>query len=187
LISVPPEPSFDRRRSISGTHEDRLSGLRDLLVCAQGMTVLDIAMNHGLIGFELARFGASLVHGCDVHAPCVDAAREIFAEIATPSRFEVVDLTGGAVALQSAFGDDYRQHYDIVLFLGIYHKLKEQTSMSVITDLVHHLMHRTARYFVIRTSMIDELDAIATNKEFSKVHYSALSSVVGPMAIWRRD
>ncbi len=186
-MSVFPDHSSDRRRSISGTHEDRLCGLRDLLVCAPGMTVLDIAMNHGLIGFELARCGASLVHGCDVHAPGVNAAREIFAEIATPSRFEVVDLTGGAVALQSAFGNDYRQRYDIVLFLGIYHKLKEQTSASVIADLVRYLMNRTAQYFVIRTMMIDELDAIVTNKGFKKVHYSALSSVVGPMEIWQRD
>jgi 2-polyprenyl-3-methyl-5-hydroxy-6-metoxy-1,4-benzoquinol methylase len=186
-MSVPPERSFDRRRTISGTHEDRLCGLRDLLVCARGMTVLDIGMNHGLIGFELARFGAALVHGCDVHAPSVDAAREIFAELATPSRFEIIDLTGGAVALESAFGNDYRQRYDIVLFLGIYHKLKEQTSMSIIADLVRHLMTRTARYFVIRTPMIDELDAIVTSKDFRKVHYSALSTVVGPLAIWQRD
>jgi 2-polyprenyl-3-methyl-5-hydroxy-6-metoxy-1,4-benzoquinol methylase len=186
-MSDPAEGSFDRRRSITGTHEDRLSGLRDLLHCARGMTVLDIAMNHGLIGFELARFGAALVHGCDIHAPCVNAAREIFAEIATPSRFEIVDLTTGAVALQSAFANDYRQYYDIVLFLGIYHKLKEQTSMSIIADLIRHLMNRTARYFVVRTPMIDEFDAFVANKEFKKVHYSALSPVVGPMEIWQRD
>jgi ribosomal protein L11 methylase PrmA len=187
LMSVFPDHSSDRRRSISGTHEDRLSGLRDLLHCAKGMTVLDIGMNHGLIGFELARFGAALVHGCDIHASSVNAAREIFAEIAIPSRFEIVDLTAGSVALESAFGNDYRLRYDIVLFLGIYHTLKEQTSASVIADLVRHLMNRTAQYFVIRTMMIDELDAIVTNKGFKKVHYSALSSVVGPMEIWQRD
>jgi ribosomal protein L11 methylase PrmA len=186
-MSVFPDHSSDRRRSISGTHEDRLSGLRDLLHCAKGMTVLDIGMNHGLIGFELARFGAALVHGCDIHASSVNAAREIFAEIAIPSRFEIVDLTAGSVALESAFGNDYRLRYDIVLFLGIYHTLKEQTSASVIADLVRHLMNRTAQYFVIRTMMIDELDAIVTNKGFKKVHYSALSSVVGPMEIWQRD
>jgi hypothetical protein len=185
-MSAPTEPFLAARRSISGTHEDRLSGLRDLLYCAQGMTVLDIAMNHGLIAFELARFGAVLVHGCDVHAPSVNAAREIFAEIAIPSRFEVVDLTAGSAALESAFGKDYRHSYDTVLFLGIYHKLKEQTSDSVIADVVCHLMNRTARYFVIRTPMIDELDAIVVNKGFKKVHYSALSPIVGPMEIWQR-
>lgn len=186
-MSVPPNHFVDRRRSIAGTYEDRLSGLRDLLHNARGMTVLDIGMNHGLIGFEFARFGAALVHGCDVHVRGVAAAREIFGELAVPSRFEIVDLAAGSAALESAFGHDYLRRYDIVLFLGIYHKLKEQTSDLVIADLIHHLTDRTARYFVVRTTMIDELGTIVTNNGLRKVHFSALSSIVGSMEIWQRD
>jgi ribosomal protein L11 methylase PrmA len=177
----------DRRRAVSGTHEDRLSGLRDLLQCAHGTTVLDIAMNHGLIAFEFARCGAKLVHGCDVHPPAVNAAREIFAELAVPSRFEVVNLTGGSASLELAFGREYLVRYDIVLFLGIYHKLVEQTSADAIVELVQHLLDRTERHFVIRTTLMDQLQPIIAKKPFRKVHFSALSSVVGPLQIWQRN
>lgn len=186
---VPMSTRADRPvdvRGISGSHEDRLSGLRDLLPHALGCTVLDIGMNHGLVGFEFARFGAALVHGCDVYEPGVNAAREIFAGAGIPSRFEVVDLVQGPQALQSAFGPDYLPRYDIVLFLGIYHKLKEQASDAAIAELVYHLVGRAGRYFVLRTTLFDELNEIVASSGLRKVHFSALSSVVGPMAIWRR-
>lgn len=179
----------DGPRTVYGFHEDRLAGLRDLLRYAPGRSVLDVAMNHGLIGFEFARHGAAVVHGCDYHEPAVMTARSIFAELAIPSRFEVVDLTGGATALERAFGEHYLPGYDIVLFLGIYHKLKDQTSDAAIAELVHHLVGRTARYFVVRAAsaaLLAELAPILTNAGVTRVHLSALSSVVGPLEIWQR-
>jgi len=129
------------------------------------------------------------VHGCDYHEPAVLAARGIFAEFRMPSRFELVDLIGGPEALQAAFGSDYLPRYDIVLFLGIYHKLKEQTSGVVIEKLVHDLAVRTSHYFVVRASssaLLDELAPLLRNAGMRKVHFSALSLVVGPMEIWQR-
>ena len=185
-----PQPtSADGPRTVYGFHGDRLAGLRDLFQYARGMSVLDIAMNHGLVSLELARRGVSLVHGCDYHEPGVLAARAIFDEFKISSRFEVVDLTGGREALQTAFGADYLPRYDIVLFLGIYHKLKDQTSGAVIEGLVRDLALRAARYFVVRASSTDLLDEIAgmlRGAELRKVHFSALSPVVGPMEIWQR-
>src|SRR3954464_9413846 len=143
-----------------GTYEDRLSGLHDLLCYAEGARVLDIGTNHGLIAFEFARYGAALVHGCDIHRQGVNAAREIFTEVAIPSRVEVVDLAEGPAALETGFGQDYLSRYDIVLFLGVYHKLKEQTSDHVIAELIRYLVDRAARFFVIRTAMIRELGMI---------------------------
>jgi SAM-dependent methyltransferase len=172
---------------MKGLHEDRLSGLRDLLCYAQGASVLDIGINHGLIAFEFARHGTALVHGCDIHRRGVTTAREIFAEVRTPSRFEVVDLAAGPAALEAAFGQDYLSRYNIVLFLGIYHQLKEQTSDRLIAELIHHLIDRTERFFVTRTMMIDELQPILVNTELHRVHFSALSSVVSPLEIWRRN
>jgi SAM-dependent methyltransferase len=180
-------PLSQHDRGVSGVHDDRLSGLRDLLCYAKGLTLLDIGMNHGLICFEFARNGAALVHGCDIYKPGVYAAREIFTEIAIPSRFEVVDLVAGPVALETAFGEDYLSLYDIVLFLGVYHKLKEQTSDRAIRDLIGHLIDRTARFFVVRTTMIEELRTILLDAGLRKVHFSALSSVVGPSEIWQRN
>jgi len=174
-------------RSMHGFNPDRLAGLRDLLHLADGKSVLDVAMNHGLIGFEFARSGAALVHGCDMHEPAVNAARAIFAELDVPSRFEVINLAGGPAALESGFGEHYLPRYDIVLFLGIYHKLKEQTADAVITALVHHLVERTARYFVLRTGHIEEMGLILAQTALRKVHFSALSPVVGPVEIWQRS
>src|SRR5690242_9202754 len=96
-----------QNRGITGVHDDRLSGLRDLLPYARGASLLDVGMNHGLIGFEFARHGAKIVHGCDIYEPAVVAAREIFTESAAQSRFEVVDLTTGGQDLETAFGEDY--------------------------------------------------------------------------------
>lgn len=182
---IPPEGP----RTVYGFHGDRLAGLRDLFQYVRGMSVLDIAMNHGLVSLELARRGVSLVHGCDYHQPGVLAARAIFDEFKISSRFEAVDLTGGPKAVQAAFGADYLPHYDIVLFLGIYHKLKEQTSDDVIEGLIRDLAERSARYFVVRAAssmMLDEIGRILGRSGLRKVHFSALSLVVGPMEIWQR-
>lgn len=148
--------------------------------------MLDIAMNHGLVGFEFARNGATLVHGCDFDEAAVNTARTIFTEIAIPSRFEVVDLVGGSAALETAFGPYYLPRYDIVLFLGIYHKLQEQAPAAVISELVRHLVSRVARFFVVRTSQIDELGLILADTGLRRVHFSALSLVVGPLEVWER-
>jgi SAM-dependent methyltransferase len=183
------QDSADGPRTVYGFHGDRLAGLRDLLQYARGMSVLDIAMNHGLTSLEFARRGVSLVHGCDYHEPAIFAARSIFAEFKIPSRFEICDLTGGPGALQAAFGADYLPRYDIVLFLGIYHKLKEQTSDAVIEELVRHLAVRASHYFVVRaanTDLLDEIGRTLRQTGLRKVHFSALSLVVGPMEIWQR-
>ena len=97
------------------------------------------------------------------------------------------DLAEGTAALEAAFGRDYQSRYDIVLFLGVYHQLKEQTSDRVIEELVHHLVNRTKQFFVTRTTMIDELRTILADTGLYKVHFSALSSVVNPVVIWRRN
>ena len=172
---------------MKGTHEDRLSGLRDLLQYAHGASVLDIGTNHGLISFEFARHGAAIVHGCDIYKPGVDTAREIFSEVSTRSRFGIVDLTEGPAALEKSFGEEYRPRYDIVLLLGIYHLLKQQMSDRVIRELIHHLVDRTQRFFVVRTAMIGEMGAILAETGLHRVYFSALSAVVSPLEIWRRD
>jgi hypothetical protein len=60
-------------------------------------------------------------------------------------------------------------------------------SDRVIVELIHHLVDRTERFFVIRTMMIDELRTILADTGLHKVHFSALSSVVSPVEIWRRN
>ena len=177
----------ERGTGAVGMYHDRLSGLRDLLCYAGESSILDIGTNRGLIAFEFARRGAAVVHGCDIYRPGVDVAREIFTEMRTPSRFEVIDLARGPAALQAAFGQDYLPQYDIVLFLGMYHKLKEQASDRTIIELVQHLADRTARFIATRTMKIEELGMILADSGLRKVHFSALSTVVGPVEIWQRN
>jgi len=187
ISTVADQAANERGIGAVGMHHDRLSGLRDLLCHARGSSILDIGTNHGLVAFEFARRGAAIVHGCDIYGPGVDAAREIFTEMPAPSRFEVIDLARGPAALQAAFGRDYLRQYDIVLFLGMYHKLKEQISDRVIVELVQHLVDRTARFIATRTMKIEELGMILADCGLRKVHFSALSSVVGPVEIWQRS
>lgn len=89
--------------------------------------------------------------------------------------------------MEKSFGPDYCSRYDIVLFLGVYQQLKQQTSDRIIEVLVHHLADRTQRFFVTRTSMIGELGTILAATGLQRVHFSALSSEVSPVEIWRRN
>jgi 2-polyprenyl-3-methyl-5-hydroxy-6-metoxy-1,4-benzoquinol methylase len=186
-----PQNPADTPQSLIGYHEDRLSGLRDLLHHAKGATILDIGMKHGLIAFQFARYGAALVHGCDVDVAAVNTARAVFTELAIPSRFEVLNLAEGPGALEAGFGNAYQLRYDIVLFLGVYHKLKDQASDAVIAELVRHLASRTGRYFAHRTAnnaLRAELNKLLTDSGLHCVGYSDLApSVVGPAEVWRRD
>src|SRR5476651_846781 len=99
------------KRRVAGYHDLRLDGISDLTFRANDASVLDVGCNRGLVSFEFANNGAARVHGCDYYEEGVRTAREIFADlVSVESKFEVVDLTGGAKALTAAFGN---AKYDI--------------------------------------------------------------------------
>lgn len=103
----------------------RLDGLADLLSRAAGRSLFDIGCNRGMVGYDFALAGASVIHGCDNYETGMLVAREVFADIrSVDSRFEVVDLTGGPGAVKKAFGDAYCAQYDFMLMLAVYHKLR---------------------------------------------------------------
>src|SRR5262252_8754013 len=103
----------------------RLDGLADLYARSHGASVLDIGCNRGWVSFDLCLHGAAVVHGLDSSEVTIATAREWFADFrSVDSRFEIVDLQGGAGAIKRAFGESYRQEYDIVLMLAVYHKLR---------------------------------------------------------------
>jgi SAM-dependent methyltransferase len=170
-----------------GWYCDKLDGLSDLLARARGASVLDIGCNRGLISLQFAIAGADAVHGCDIFEPGVQIARQNLSEFPAASRFEVVDLTGGAPALEDAFGLSYRSKYDIVLLLAVYHKLRRVMAREDLTALVWHLAARTGKYFAYRSlpEEVEELDAILTDAGLRRVQFSEISMVMeNPAAIW---
>jgi len=176
-------------RRVAGYHDLRLDGISDLVLRARGASVLDIGCNRGLVAFEMANNGASLVHGCDNYEQGIATARELFCDLRNVrSRFEVVDLAGGGDALQAAFGKDYPQHYDIVLMLATYHKLKRGMGRGL-GDLMVHFAERTGKYFGWRGKLEEmaEIDALFAPLGLQRVQTSQLSENMEPAAaIWAR-
>src|SRR6266508_7051089 len=170
----------------TGYLEDRLAGLRELLAFAAGSTILDAGSNRGLVALEFARRGAALVHGCDLYAPGIEIAREIFKEVAVSARFEVVDLSCGPSALDAAFAAEYRPRYDIVLFLGVYQHLRKQMPLQELQQLVRHLASKTGRFFAYRTTPFAELEEALEQTGLTKVHFSRFNLSCGPCVIWER-
>ena len=176
-----------------------MDGLHDLVVRAPGMSVIDIGMNRGLNAYEMMDAGARLVHGCDLAPDCVTFAREMFADLdpfTCQSQFEVVDLTKGITAF-APFGD---AGWDIVLFIGVYHKLKRApskpyldlgaTPMSAeeLSQLMTDLGRRTNRYLGFRGDLHDipQIDDDLHKAGLRRVALSEISAL-GPTAIYRRE
>jgi hypothetical protein len=97
---------------------ERLDGLTDLLAYAPMARVLDIGCHRGLVGYEFVKLGAVLVHGCDLDAQ---------------SEFHVKNLADPDAL------DWCLPNYDIVLLLGMYHKLKRVMPTDRLEQLIEAL------------------------------------------------
>ena len=175
------------QRRVVGIHDIRFDGLSDLLLRARGCSVLDIGCNRGHIGYEFAVNGARLVHGCDIYAPGIATARQWFAELPhVVSQFEVVNLEAGPAALTKAFGVG---GYDIVLFIGVLHKLKRVMKPEALSALIRHLGSLALRYFAWNgyTADLGSMDLELLPLGLARIHTSELALPGRPAAIWRRD
>lgn len=174
------------RRSGIGSHDVRFDGLSDLLLRAPGASVLDVGCNRGHVAYDFAINGARIVHGCDIYGPGIACARHWFAEMPhVHSKFEVVDLEKGSAAMIEAFGDE---GYDIVLFIGTYHKLKRVMKPDLLHELVVELGERALTY--LGWNGYDEdlqaMDNHLSVAGLSRVHTSELVLPGRPAAIWKR-
>ena len=181
-------PAGSNEARVAGYYPDRLSGLADFLPMARGCSVLDIGCNRGLVAFEFARYGARLVHGCDIYGEGIRTAAEIFKELDVVSRFETVDLdlAKGSSELEIAFGSQYEPTYDIVLYLGVHHHLRKKITLAELGALVRHLAGKAAQYFVCRAPSLDEVDQLVVSAGLARVHFSRLSHAVSSLAIWEK-
>jgi SAM-dependent methyltransferase len=173
------------RRSGVGSHDVRFDGLSDLLLRALGCSVIDIGCNRAHVAYDFAINGARLVHGCDIDAASMQAARIWFSELPhVQSRFEVVDLEKGPSSLD-VFGS---AGYDIVLFIGVVHKLKRVMKPEVLNYLVQELGRRTITYFGWN-GYAEDLKMMDDNlgvMGLIRVHTSELVLPGRPAAIWKR-
>lgn len=188
----PAGASYKVQRRVAGANNIRLDGMTDLVLRANGKSVFDIGCNRGMVGYQFAEQGASVVHGCDIYDVGIQTAREVFADLRyVESRFEVIDLTAGPSSL-SAFNSS---GYDIVLCLATYHKLKRIMPVSDLTALMQHFGRWTRKYFGWRGTSDkpedNEQEIEALDRDFSavglrRIHTSYLSSELGVAAIWAR-
>ena len=181
------------QRRVAGYHDIRMDGMTDLVCRAKGATVLDIGCNRGLVAFEFANNGATLVHGCDNFEPGLDIARGIFADLRNcESKFVNVDLTNGAPAMTDALGE---QTYDIAVMLATYHKIKRGMGSAALSALMKHIGKRTNKYFAWRGTsekpLENEEEMVQLDKDllgvgFKRIHTSYISEWLGLCAIWRK-
>lgn len=173
-------------RRVFGIHEIRFDGLSDLLLRARGASVFDVGCNRGHVAWDFAANGARMVHGCDVHAPSVQCVRMWFSEHPhVTSKFEVVDLTGGRQVLQKAFGD---LQYDIVLLIGVQHKLRRVMSDTALSDLLRSLGQRALTYFGWNgySEDLPQMEDALQDSGLVLVHWSELALSGRPACIWKR-
>lgn len=100
------------------TLEEQMRGVSPALAECSGKTVLDLGCAEGLIGREFARAGAARVHGIEAVADHIAVAREQCAGL--PMTFEQAHLL---LLCQERLASGEIEQYDIVLSLGVCHKL----------------------------------------------------------------
>lgn len=173
------------KRRVQGLHDLRFDGLSDLLLRARGRSVLDVGCNRGHTLYDFALNGAVEVHGCDIFGPGMAAARQWFAEVREcDAQFEAVDLSKGPAAL-AVFGD---RRYDIVMMLGVLHKLKREMTSELLSSLVKELGNRASMYFAWSgyPEEIAQLDADLGSCGLKRIHTSEMAGPGHPAAIWQR-
>jgi 2-polyprenyl-3-methyl-5-hydroxy-6-metoxy-1,4-benzoquinol methylase len=158
---------------------ERLDGLTDLLAYAPMAEVLDIGCHRGLVGYEFVKHGAVLVHGIDHNAEAIACARTLFADVDAQSEFHVKDL-----AEPDAL-DWCRSHYDIVLLLGVYHKLKRIMPTDRLDQLIETLAEKCTLFaWNGAPEEHAEIAGIATGMVL--VHWSRLTRhPTAVTAVWR--
>lgn len=106
------------------TLAQQLTGLHRVFVDIRGRTVLDVGCAEGLVGIELARCGAALVHGVELVASHIEVGRRLALQAGVQDRvaFEEADAN---------VAEPPRMRFDVVLMLAVLHKLRDPTAACV--------------------------------------------------------
>lgn len=171
---------------MSGSQFDRLVGLEPLSVICPGRSVLDVGCHRGLISYEAARFGATLVHGIDLYPQGIEAAREIFKDTGIPHRFIEFDLSLGRDAIVEALGDVLLRRYDIVLMLAVLQHLRRQMDGGALDDLLDFFAGRVGTYLVLRMPKLEAVHPQLAKRGFRNIYFNEIDKKLAPVAIYQR-
>ena len=123
--------------------------LEDLLACEvdyRGKTVLDAGCNVGILAYEIATLGPSLVHAIDGSQPELDAARVILRSVEIPTRVHLVDLADDA-RLRTTL----EPGYDIVQLLAVYQHVHKARGDAAARRMLATLAERCRDTFIVAT------------------------------------
>lgn len=151
----------------TGYIAERLAGLFDVGIDYTGKSVLDVGCSIGLIAYEVSKKGPESIHGVDRYKLAIKTARRIFRGVKVKSSFDAFDL-----ARRSARQRFLKPHYDIVLFLCVWHQLKFVKGPEIAAEIVRDLTARCGEYLIARTPAEEE-------REFHAVMESLGFDLVG--------
>lgn len=173
--------------TFTGSAFDRLSGLDYLLNDCKGASILDIGCCDGLVAYEFAKSGAGLIHGIDCNISDIAFATRLFRSIPTESAFIHADVARGLERHFETHKAVFRNSYDIVLFLGIYHHLRRQMSLERLSALLDVLLGRSKSLFAIRTNLVSECESQVRASGFKLLYEAEKNSIVGKLQVYERE
>lgn len=179
-----PKDKF--QKVYSGNIFDRMVGLERLLKECKDLSILDIGSAEGLIDYEFARNGCSLIHGFERDPKRVQFSKLLFQEVPIESQFRKADLSINFKQFDKKFNDILLDKYDITLYLGVHHHLVKQSSVEDVNRFVKYLLSKTKTFFAVRTNMIPSFENIILEENFV-VHYEAPQvEIAGQLKVYKR-
>lgn len=94
-------------------------------------------------------------------------------------------MARGPRAIEDAFAD---RRYDLILMLGVYHKLRREITPDLLSSLMKNLGARARMYFAW-SGYPEEMPIIDLDMHeygLRRIHTSELAGVGHPAAIWQR-
>lgn len=126
----------------------RIRGLEPIFNDCNDATLLDLGAAEGIISFIFAQKGVKLVHGFELLADRVEAAKNLLSQATLQAFcFRQANLADPSAFIRN-HGDILLDKYDIVLFLGLYHHLPSETRNEILAEA----LKRCKRWIAVRTS-----------------------------------
>jgi 2-polyprenyl-3-methyl-5-hydroxy-6-metoxy-1,4-benzoquinol methylase len=157
------------------TLEEQRLGVEKAIAQCMNKTVLDLGCAEGLLSREFAMAGAKFVHGMDALGDHLVVAQDVCCHYHTIS-FEQVDLNAPPAL---------RRQYDIVLALGVMHKLHEPeiglrfAAQSSLDLLLVRMTKYTPRFL---TSKFKKANSVDVSEFLSGEGFDLESVEPGPRA-----